>query len=71
MENAFKDFLQEGRDQGSLRQDISDEVIISYIRLFQQSLLNNPEIHNRIQRDNKFYQELLSLFIYGIGTKNK
>jgi AcrR family transcriptional regulator len=69
MENAFKEFLKEGRNQGSLRKDISDEAIISYIRLFQQSIINNPEIYNRTRRDDTFYQELLSLFVYGISGK--
>ncbi len=69
MENAFKEFLKEGRDQGNLRKDISDEAIMSYIQLFQQSIINNPEIRSRIQRDNNFYQELLSLFVYGISGK--
>ena len=71
LESAFKDFLKEGRAQGSLRHDVSDEAILSYIRLFQQAINNNPEIHDRIQKDDKFYQELLSLFIYGISGKKK
>ena len=71
LENAFKAFLKEGRTQGSLRQDVSDDAIISYIRLFQQSITNNTEIHDRIHRDKKYYQEMLSLFIYGISGKKK
>ncbi|HTY81308.1 MAG TPA: TetR/AcrR family transcriptional regulator, partial [Dehalococcoidales bacterium] len=41
IENAFKEFLKQGRMQGNLRSDIPDEAIISYIRLFQQSIVND------------------------------
>ena len=71
LENAFREFLKEGRAQGSLGKDLSDDAIVSYLRLFQQSITNDPEIRSRIQKDPKFYQELLSLFVYGISGKKK
>jgi AcrR family transcriptional regulator len=71
IENAFRDFLKEGRKQGNLRSDISDEAIVTYIRFFQQNIAGNPAIHDRMKRDNKFSQELISLFIYGISGKKK
>jgi AcrR family transcriptional regulator len=71
IENAFRDFLKEGRKQGNLRSDISDEAIITYIRFFQQNIAGNPAIHDRMKHDNKFSQELVSLFIYGISGKKK
>jgi AcrR family transcriptional regulator len=71
IESAFREFLKEGRKHGSLRSDISDEAIITYIRFFQQSIASNPSIHDRIKHDSKFSQELLSLFIYGISGKKK
>jgi AcrR family transcriptional regulator len=71
LEDAFREFLKEGRKQGNLRSDISDEAIITYIRFFQRSIASNPAIYNRIKHDSKFSQELVSLFIYGISGKKK
>jgi AcrR family transcriptional regulator len=67
IENSFREFLKEGREQGNLRADISDEAIITYIRFFQQGIANNLAIHDRMRRDAKLSQDLLSLFIYGIN----
>jgi AcrR family transcriptional regulator len=70
IENSFREFLKEGREQGNLRADISDEAIITYIRFFQQGIANNLAIHDRMRRDAKLSQDLLSLFIYGINGQN-
>jgi AcrR family transcriptional regulator len=69
IETTFRKFLKEGREQGNLRTDIPDEAIITYIRLFQYSITNNPEIHDLIRRDAKLYQNLVTLFIYGVSGK--
>lgn len=71
IENDFRDFLKEGRKQGNLRSDISDEAIMTYIRFFQQSMANNPAVHDRMKHDKKFSQEIVSLFVYGISGKKK
>jgi AcrR family transcriptional regulator len=70
IETTFRKFLKEGREQGNLRTDIPDEAIITYIRLFQYSIVNNPDIHNLIRRDAKLYQNLVSLFVYGVSGKS-
>jgi AcrR family transcriptional regulator len=69
IETTFRKFLKEGREQGSLRADISDEAMITYIRIFQQSITNNQEMRDLIRREVKLYQDLVSLFIYGISGK--
>jgi AcrR family transcriptional regulator len=69
IENAFREFITEGRKQGHLSAGISDEAIITYIKFFQESISNHPEIQNKLQRDPKLSQDLISLFIYGIGGK--
>jgi AcrR family transcriptional regulator len=71
IEDSFREFLKEGREQGNLRADLSDEAIITYIRVFQQGIANNPAIHDRIRRDPKLYQDLISLFVYGINGKGE
>jgi AcrR family transcriptional regulator len=67
IENSFREFIKEGKEQGGLRSDISEEAIITYIRFFQQGISNNPEIHNSLHRDVKLFQDLLSLFMYGVS----
>ena len=71
IENSFREFIKEGKDRGNLRSNLSDEAIITYIKFFQQGISNNPEIHNRMQRDSKLSDDLLSLFMYGIGGQSK
>jgi AcrR family transcriptional regulator len=70
LEDSFREFLKSGKEQGNLRADLSDEAIITYIKVFQQGIANNPAIHDRIRRDLKLYQDLISLFIYGINGKD-
>ena len=71
IENSFREFIKEGKDRGNLRSNLSDEAIITYIKFFQQGISNNPEIHNRMQRDSKLSDDLLSLFMYGISGQSK
>ena len=70
IENSFREFIKEGKDQGNLRSDLSDEAIIAYIKFFQQGISNNPGIHDRVRRDVKLSQDLLSLFMYGISGQS-
>ena len=39
---------------------------MTYIKFYQQGISSNPEINERIRRDKKFSDDLLSLFMYGI-----
>ncbi len=66
IESSFREFIKEGKEQGNLRSELSDEAIITYINFFQQGIANNTEIRERMIRDSKLSQDLLSLFIYGI-----
>jgi AcrR family transcriptional regulator len=66
IENSFREFIKEGKEQGNLPTDLSEEAITTYIKFFQQGIANNPEIRDRIRRDERLSNDLLSLFIYGI-----
>jgi AcrR family transcriptional regulator len=66
IENSVREFIKEGKEQGSLRSDLSDEAMITYINFFQQGISNNPGIHDRMLRDSIFSADLLSLFMHGI-----
>ena len=67
IENSFRDFIKEGKEQGNLRSDLSNEAIVTYIRFFQQGIAHNPGIQDRMRRDSKFSGDLLSLFVNGIS----
>jgi AcrR family transcriptional regulator len=70
IENTFLEFIREGKEQGHISSDISDEAIITYIKFFQEGVSNHTEIQNRMRRDSKLSQDLLALFVYGISGKN-
>ena len=70
IENSFREFIKEGKEQGNLRSDLSDEAIITYIKFFQQGISNNPGISDRMHRDSKLSRDLLSLFMYGISGQS-
>ena len=66
LENSFREFIKEGKEQGNLRVDLSEDAIIAYIKFFQQGIANNPGIRDKMKRDEKYSQDLFSLFMYGI-----
>jgi AcrR family transcriptional regulator len=66
IENSFKEFIKDGKEQGNLPANISDEAIMAYIRFFRQGISSNHDINDRMHRDIKFSDDLLSLFIYGV-----
>jgi len=67
IENSFREFIKEGKEQGNLRSGLSEEAIITYIKFFQQGISNNPGIHDKMNRDPRLSQDLLSLFMYGVS----
>ena len=71
IENSFREFIKEGKGQGNLRSDLSDEAIITYIKFFQQGISNNAGIRERMHRDVKLSEDLLSLFMYGISGQSR
>jgi AcrR family transcriptional regulator len=70
IETSFREFIKNGKEQGNLRSDLSDEAIITYIKFFQQGISSNPGIHDRMRRDSKLSRDLLSLFMYGISGQS-
>ena len=67
IEKAFREFIREGKAQGGLRSDLSDEAIVTYITFFQQGMSNNVMVREKMRRDAKLSDDLLSLFMYGIS----
>jgi AcrR family transcriptional regulator len=70
IEGSFLKFIKEGKQQGNIRKDLSEESVLTYLKFFQQGISNNPETRDKIHRDAKFSQDLFSLFIYGIRGEN-
>ncbi|MCX5999992.1 MAG: TetR/AcrR family transcriptional regulator [Chloroflexi bacterium] len=65
IEDSLLEFVKEGRQQGNVRSDLSDEAVITYIKFFQQGISSNLGIRDRISRDSKLAHDLFSLFMYG------
>jgi hypothetical protein len=66
IENALREFIKQGKAQGNLRADLSEEAITTYIKFFQQGIANNQVVREKMKRDNKYSQDLFSLFMFGI-----
>jgi AcrR family transcriptional regulator len=71
IENSLREFIKAGKEQGNLRTDISEDAIRAYIKFFQQGIANNPEIREKMHRDDKLSSDLLSLFMHGISSKDE
>jgi AcrR family transcriptional regulator len=66
IENSLREFIKEGKEQGNLRADLSEEAVTAYIKFFRQGIGNNPAVRDRMKSDRKYSQDLFSLFMYGI-----
>ncbi len=66
IENSLHEFIKEGKEQGSLRADLSEEAITAYVKFYQQGIANNPGICDKMHRNEKFSRDMFSLFMYGI-----
>jgi AcrR family transcriptional regulator len=66
IENSLREFIKEGKEQGNLRADLSEEAITAFIKFFQQGIANNPGIRDKMKQDSKYSQDLFALFMYGI-----
>ena len=71
IENSLREFIKEGKEQGNLRTDLSEEAITAYIKFFQQGIANNPDIRDKMKRDGKYSRDMFSLFMYGIRGRVK
>ena len=69
IENSLREFIKEGKEQGSLRTDLSEDAITTYVKFFQQGIANNPGIRDKMKQGGKYSQDLFSLFMYGIRGK--
>ncbi len=66
LEKSLREFIKEGKKQGNLCANLSEEAVAAYIKFYQQGIANNPVIREKMKRDGKYSQDLFSLFMYGI-----
>jgi AcrR family transcriptional regulator len=66
IDELFRQFIKEGKEQGSLSPKLSEEAVITYIKFFQQGIAMNQEIRERMLRNTGFSRDLISLFLYGV-----
>jgi AcrR family transcriptional regulator len=62
----FLEFIKEGKKQGYLNPDISDEAMEAYIEIFMQGVNANPELHAKTHHDRKLFHDLLLIMLYGL-----
>jgi AcrR family transcriptional regulator len=62
----FLGFIKEGKKQGYLNPDISDEAMEAYIEIFMQGVNANPELHAKTHHNRKLFHDLLLIMLYGL-----
>jgi AcrR family transcriptional regulator len=69
IDSTLREFIEEGRRQGRLRHDLSEDAVMTYIDFFRQGITSDPAVHKRMLRDSRYSEEILSLFVYGLAGK--
>jgi AcrR family transcriptional regulator len=69
IEKALLEFIEDGKKQGQIDPKLSNEAVTAYMQFFQEGLSAHPEIQNKLSRNPRLKQDLLSLFMYGINGK--
>ena len=61
------DLFEDGRKQGYISPDISQEAILTYYEIFRQGMYNSPHIQANLEHNPKLIRELISVFTYGLN----
>jgi AcrR family transcriptional regulator len=69
IEKALLEFIEEGKKQGHIDPELSDEAIMVYMKFFQEGISAHPEIQKKLNHDPELTQDLLFLFMYGVNGK--
>ena len=65
----LKELIEEGRQQGYISRDISQEAILFYFDMIRAGAFASADILNRIKIDAKLADDLNRLFLYGLIDK--
>jgi AcrR family transcriptional regulator len=60
------DLLEEGKKQGYVNKEISQEALILYLQILRSGVSANPELIANITPNVEFFRELNNLFLYGL-----
>lgn len=70
MTNLMLGLIREGRQQGQVNPDLSDDALSIYFAVFMD-VFSNPELQHRYYQHPELVQELGSLMIYGLSGQHK
>lgn len=61
------DLFEDGRKQGYISPDLSQETILAYYEIFRRGMFSSPHIRAKLENNPKFMRELISVFAYGLN----
>lgn len=61
------DLFEDGRKQGYISPDLSQEAILAYYEIFRRGMFSSPHIRAKLENNPKFMRELISVFAYGLN----
>ena len=65
------DLIEEGRRQGYVSPELSQEAILLYLELLRRGIAASTDLLATMEPDVKLYRELNNLFVYGLVGKRK
>ncbi len=69
MTDLLLGIVQEGREQGEIRPDLSEDAFRVYFRAFMEIFID-PQFQRRYSKDPKLAQDLSMLMIYGMSWEH-
>jgi AcrR family transcriptional regulator len=63
------EFIERGKKEGYINKDISNETILIYFTIFKEAKYNKPELFIGQNQSEQLYNELSTLFYYGLMGK--
>ncbi|WP_153124371.1 TetR/AcrR family transcriptional regulator [Peribacillus tepidiphilus] len=68
---VLTDFFETGKKEGAISQDISLETMILFLNILSEGLKNYTEYLIDSEQKNRFTNEIIHMFFYGIVGKNE
>ena len=59
-------FFDEGKREGYIKPDLSNEAILFYLEMFQVFAYARPDLYARLQSEPQLFKEIWRLFLYGL-----
>ena len=61
------DLFEDGRKQGYISPDLSQEAVLTYYEIIRQGMYNSPQIKAKLEHNPTLIRELISAFTYGLN----